>query len=1001
MKIRNLLYTFIAGVAVFALAMSSSFVTSAEGPACPGAITGETILSADTNAGQIQFDGETGIADLSIVGGGIGFAPADVVDAACVSVFDPSDPTLDYFSIKGYAWNTNAGFIDFSECGLDCHVEILPEVGNTRQLSGTAWNAVFGYIYLFDTNPGDGIDYGVSLEKDGDNWKFADNSWAWTDAKVWINMSGPSVTIPVDEDDLVINDCALDPSSCKPGPKPKCKGVCLNVVYDPPADPADPVGPVDPADPADPAGPAGPVDSLLFGFGVDDVAAIADGVSGYDVYISLRDANNMPLIDSDEIDLDSFSMTFSWKDTVKLNQLKYETGDYDDMEHPVQVSDGGVVYKPIQVGFDDLVHVGKGFYKLKKGKIKSIAPTSNMNLSKMSSMPDDSAFIVQNGVFLWPLSEDNDGEDIWTDDIESNDLILENTTFVLNDANGNPVLGPDGKPVANKVLYANESPGLSFPFRPAVEMDTLYANDKQDIISAYRDIDFWLTMRARKIGQAVFTGGPQITAKIDYSIPTTLKECYDGGQFNIHFNNDGDTKSETFSLSELSNYHSLSAVAEIPGDGPAPCSRAEGPTVYSEVNYTAEVDIPLGVSTEVAVKYYHNMLPKLAGSDLANTQIYVSGTVKGNTAFNPASDVNSVTTSGNVNTNIVRDTIYENLQNYANVDSIKSTSLCEISALGAKVAIANKKTCKRGYYTVFDVGDEHIFYAKSDISLNFSSPSWTGKWVIVSDGGHIYYDADVYNGALSADNHIAAVALRGADDEIGESGNAYIHPDVKNLQLTTVLDGTLMSYFGLRGYGTPPGNLTSLVDDLQNQLLIQGSIFSRNTIGGYNYNKDHGFRLLGSGEIVWPSEETPELLYQIIMEDLHFLRLFKLEVQVDPDNGLPYDFSCGMGLTSQQTKAIIDKSLDNTLEGVINEETGEICDGIDVLNAWSGDICKLPNVPDGTPCGDLYVDSADDRRAEGIFESGLDADEVNLPVYVIYTKIPDSVIFSNEGAVVY
>lgn len=979
MKIRALLSTVLATAAVFSLSVFSP--VHAENPAtCPGEITGKTDPTSDANAGILDFDGEDGSADLTIVGGGVGFAPADSFDAACVSELGG-----DTYQINEYVWNTNAGFIRFSGCGgNNCEViiESDDDADGVRDVSGQAWNELFGYIY-FDN---------VTLEEVAGGWAFAADSWAYTDTGVWINFYGDEVLVTLSNEDEDEPDDPFGPGEdyCDPLVEDcRCKDepfICLDVR--------------DPDDDVDIENNP----SFGFGFGFGENIAIADGVSGYDIVVSIKDENGDPLSDSDEFDLDSFQMTFDWTDTVKQDQTWGKTGNFSNQESSVN---GAVVYKPINISFSDLDPIRPGVYVLKQGKIRSIAPTSDVNISQLSGVSDPGSYLVNNETFIAPLSESAGGP-IWTDDIESNELVLENMTFELKDINGDPAVDSGGKIVENTVIYPkNGNKAMSMPFRPAVEVHELYADNNQDAIAAYKNIPFWLTAEARELGNADFSADPNVEFNINYSIQETIQDCTQGANFDIYFREEGGKK-KSFSLGELSGSQIFSASADLPGETIGlPCTYAQGPTVYSVVNYGITAELPSGQDkTFTDVRYYHNKVPRVGGDGVSNTQIYVSGLVKGNAAFNTALDTKPVTTSGDVNVSIVRSTIHENIvkqSGVSNQDIEPDGGVCEVTALTSSGA--NLSNCGgEGFsFLEFAVGDEMILYSKDDISINLTSGTWSGRWVVVSDGGHVSIDSDVYREDFDGKSHVAIVAFRGEGSEIGESGNVYVHPDVKNIQATTIADGSMLSCFAdegqsclaedLKENGIPEGQIGDLVANLQNQLLYQGNIATKNTIGGFNYNSQYTFRMRASGEIVEPEDETPELLYETMMEDLNFLRMFRLEVQVS-DSGLPIDQKCKMPLTPEMQKMI------NEGEQVVNEDTGVVCDGIDSLHQWTPN-CEAGTISFLDKCGDLYVDQLDTRRAQGVFDSGLSVTEASLPVLVIYTKIPDSVIFSKQGAVRY
>ncbi len=163
--------------AAFSLAVAPA--AFAEGDTfCTGRITGTSVLS-NPNAGQNYFDShpgpteqDNGSADLSIIGGSGELVPASREHAACINGdsggYDgDSDGAIEAneyydYSVKGYSWNDNLGFISYNcesgvndagqgdglACGsIDYGVYIGAEDSSgERDLFGHAWSPSFGWI---------------------------------------------------------------------------------------------------------------------------------------------------------------------------------------------------------------------------------------------------------------------------------------------------------------------------------------------------------------------------------------------------------------------------------------------------------------------------------------------------------------------------------------------------------------------------------------------------------------------------------------------------------------------------------------------------------------------------------------------------------------------------------------------------------------------------------------------------------------------------------------
>lgn len=154
----------------FILGSAADVSAEAQLSGCTGKITGVTTLG-NTNAGQTSFDahenatgGNEGITDLSITGeSATGLAPANLEDAACneEQAGTLSGTAYDY-ALKGWAWNTNLGFLSFncqsgrndagSGIGIACGginygVYLSePDGSGNRDLIGHAWSPSFGWL---------------------------------------------------------------------------------------------------------------------------------------------------------------------------------------------------------------------------------------------------------------------------------------------------------------------------------------------------------------------------------------------------------------------------------------------------------------------------------------------------------------------------------------------------------------------------------------------------------------------------------------------------------------------------------------------------------------------------------------------------------------------------------------------------------------------------------------------------------------------------------------
>lgn len=949
---------------LFALMVSLSAgslpeVSVAATDAVCGDISG-TVTHGNGNVKNVYFDGEKNEVDISVVAGAgaKGFAPKAANAACSENNFDGT------YDLKGYVFGDNLGFISLYcdgksgkpgnnrgvACGEQSYgVKVSAVSGGARTLSGYAWNEVLGYMN-FAT---DGQKVVLKQASPGaTTWVAQANSWVYTQAKLWMKLDGVKFELPEENPKEVWDN-------------PYCadkEWACVEVR------------PVVDGGEVDPDGGAG----TEWGYGIDDFTAIADGKQGYEVHLFLKDGAKNAL----KLEDFNLNLEFNWKDTVKLNQMSGKSGDFAGKAEALG-DGGGVVYKPINLKNADFV-AGKeaGHYVLNK-TIRSLAPTSNANLSEMAGLK--STYLVKNGVFFSKLSENGQ---VWTDKIESNDLILKHVKASLKDK----ASGVEQIPDANKVIYSNGE-ALALKFRPPVELHTLYANNKQDYFTAYRNIPMTFTLQGREVGGAKFTGEPKIDLKLTYSEQQTVQLCFGETvtNFDFKFYEDKEVTQavKNYKLNELKELKTLHGIAKLMTleewkalDGNEekdeneykPCDLAQGPTLYSEVSYgifnpVAESRGGAGRGeTSYQVKYYHNLLPRIDASKISNPTIFVSGNVYTSSAFSTSSETEAIQTSGNINVNVVRNTIYENVKKYTGGKSVDARE-CVITDLSLQ-----PRSFTEGCGVVINpIGGEQIFYAKGDISLKLSDKKFRDRKIIVSDGGNIFIDSDVYNGTPDVEKyHLTLVALK--KDKYGPTGNVYLHPDVKNFQGTIIADGSFRSYFGDKDVsfddeGRPEGDFNQMLYNLNNQFKCDCNIFSRNTIGGADLpaaETPKPYLLLGTGKTIeLPASEDDRL--KAIKDDLNYLRLFTLDLEVETDTGLPKDQKCGKYLSVDDMAKIA--------QGDKVYFDGKQCDGINPLKT--------------APNGDLMPQISAGAKADG-----MELETQYLPVYVYYTPIPkDSVLF--------
>jgi hypothetical protein len=414
-----------------------------------------------------------------------------------------------------------------------------------------------------------------------------------------------------------------------------------------------------------------------------------------------------------------------------------------------------------------------------------------------------------------------------------------------------------------------------------------------------------------------------------------------------------------FTTKQLLNGASLSAVATLPdyeeylasleeGQEPEalPADNMRGPTLYSVISYVVNYG-----DIEKTVQYYGNKVPRTL-SEAVNPSVVVHGNVYAEDVFSPTSG-HKVQKTGNVAIDAVRNTIDENVEKQFRDEEVDASSgTCKITSLSGDAAIEG---CN-GKYKSLEIGEEKVlFFRNKDVELNLTklagglNSSISGKWAIILESGtqkgNLYIKNDIYNEDIGPGNLAIAVMnpYSANDFQNGacSNGNVYINPDVKNIQANIVTDCSVFSYNpapvvgGINSDGLPKFTYETLISVLNKQLYWQGSVASRNTIGGADLDAEgKDYLLFGTGETGDPSNIEDRLKAQLY--DLNYLRMFKLSVAVN-SAGLPIDQSCGKALTIQDNSLI-----DQFFAGVLDSENppvyGEIvdddgnpvyCDGID------------------------------------------------------------------------
>lgn len=124
-----------------------------------------------------------------------------------------------------------------------------------------------------------------------------------------------------------------------------------------------------------------------------------------------------------------------------------------------------------------------------------------------------------------------------------------------------------------------------------------------------------------------------------------------------------------------------------------------------------------------------------------------------------------------------------------------------------------------------------------------------GNYTIVVTGGNVYLKGNIINAtgnAMASGSNkgmlgiivlkTPSYALSNADDKATESGNFLINPNVRNIKASLIAEGSILSYDG----EVFDGFSDDIINRLDQQLYIKGTIMSRNTIGGATHKDADG-----------------------------------------------------------------------------------------------------------------------------------------------------------------
>ena len=840
----------------------------------------------------------------------------DTYEARLVRVAEP--PFLEgiAYIVKGWAWNDNLGWVSFycdgndgtdgqpvkagtnlgAACGnqtygvkLKYHTASGDEPGYFS-FSGYAWNDATGYISMNSTNGGS-IEYGLRLDANGvvvsdyQSDPFSPEAhlmkpWAWSQSLTWINFAG----VTADIDIQVI-------------PEPTCGdtdfvGVCPDVCIE--------VDGIDLCneDEEDDDNNDDTVDDPAEVWELDDLDVyttpafpVADGVDSYKIKLQFKDGEGNSISKEALANYD-VRIFFEWEDTVKRDQVNGSKAieTFKFLQKPFTDGAGAVTIKPVFLFnnettlrsdlennrfIHDTTDFGKTATNIGSGTwtdevpntpeqdlpdekldtlnlyVKSLAPTSGGNKSRVWSMG--------------PTVYRNNDIGVGDEPKEMNNLKLKAVHWILK--------SPSGSEIKGSTPYTNS---LALNFRPALEVETLNTvsnvDENKDTLVLYRNVETKVEVEGSD-PQRIKSGSPILPT----STKMTLSLNKGTDVFEISTKNQEGTEAQLPLIKDFSTLSSLSNMTFTPSLLEKTVAYTSGVTLNTEIKYPITLK---GISYG-DVSYYSNFLPR-TDSSIANPVAVVQGSLYG-TGRTTQTGI-ELTGIGDNNTNIVKDTVYENVKKLARG---KSDSQSDATVNGNFVCT--------GCETI-PVGneDENVLYVKGrDVTIS-SDTTWNKNTILIVDGGNLYINGNLlYNESdpKITTKKLGLIVIRNTEDELKDAGNIYIAPNVTNIQAFAVVWGAVFSYDGNAAAATDSNGAfkwggydgNQMVELLSKQLIWQGGISSNNTIGGVDESDKYyktGYQILAQNE---------NNLLTAKQYDLNYFRYFRKKMNYNRETGEAID----------------------------------------------------------------------------------------------------------------
>lgn len=832
----------------------------------------------------------------------------------------------------------NAGILDFSNAMPAFQYQACLEDNGTNGqgpflVKGWTWDTNLGWVSFFcddeDNNPATehtnlgrpcgNVQYGVTMDGPASGTFGMLHEYAWGDNTGWISFNCADLGI-----------CATAPYFVQAEPTdPACVGkvfdtdaACPSVTH--PLEStfawSDNVGWLDLTN------IVFPINAVLNPQPIEDIEALfeitpnplglpqesipwADGADGYDLTLYLYNKADGTGIDPS---LYTIQTEVIWaEDSVDLDQTDATQGDYKACGG----SNCGAVTKPLILHDQPYGQaVRYGF----RSKVTSVAPTSDQNGTADGSMLFKD-FILGH------------------DDVpESNLVISQVKVSVLQNEQGTCLIGDANNNCSPEVIWDGNQ--LKLPFKPAVSVNQLNVNDpiSTNTLEAQYNVakEIKYTTSCHNEGNEFANAdcnGASIHFQTGVDSPFDLvidtdnngATCNDLQAVRIPTHLPWAEQEQTFQITPV--FESMNGDCALTGP-----PVGNNTYIYSTVSYSL---------SGKNVNYFSNKLPRVEGTLVVNPIANIKGQVYSQGVTNPQSG-KEIRSLGDISTNILRNTLSRNVSSIvAGVDAPEGNASIKGYDPNSGFIVDNNNAVRK--ILTDDKGVPQVYYFKGDVTLDIGSDlSWEGQRSIFIEGGDLIIKSNIYNPPSGPYvGELGIIVLK--DLRTGEGGNIFVGPEVTNIQATMYADKSFFSFDGTaQGFTGNTFDEPLFTDEaqrfntLKNQLYIQGSLASMNTLGGAVANPP----FIGNGTITSPVEgeygQMPLGRRRARLYDLNFLRYYGLVFERDSNGNA------------------VDKDNDSQLEAT--PYTG---------NASGGDLIVLPEM----------------KTAQG-----LDRDKDFSPVYITF-----------------